>query len=142
MSHLAVNKVEGIDDKKVDFCLVKSAVHLLERVFTIEYVDEVADWLGKNATKVRGIGLKVNGGSYAMDIYMDEETGLSVHSESMMSEAEQDSNFMKEFRKAYTAVATQRALQRAGLSTSLKTVVIGTGKQARAQYKMLGTGGI
>lgn len=138
MSHFAKNKVDGIDVDKVDFECVKSAVKLLEQVFELEYVTEIKDWGGATSI-VKGVGVKLKGTDYGFDMFMDNKT-LVIEGEDMEESFQHNSPFLKEFKKAYTAVAMKKALVSQGLSTNLKASITGSGDTKKVTYSILAGG--
>jgi len=141
MSHYAKNRVEGLDEKKIDWKLVGKSIDLLEKnkVVGFKRVTNLKDYYGKEH-KAKGIGLQVTGDSYALDLYMSEKT-LIVGGESMGSSLKTNSHFMKEFRKAYTILATKDALQREeGMSSVITSKLFGSGRTQKAEWTLDATG--
>lgn len=137
MSHYAKNRIEGLNNEQISWPLVEKAVDLLEKegVLSFQRVSTI-DGYGNRKDRVQGIGLRMAGDRYGIDLFMDNDT-LVVGGESMGDAVRPNSHFMKEFTKAYSAMAIQESLyQNEGFYTTIKTELFGSGNQRVAQYEL------
>ena len=134
MSHLARNKVEGLDESKVNFEIVGKAIDLMERALLGH---KTTDLISYNAVKkCKGIGFIMNGSTYGIDLYMDGGK-LVQEAESMAHEYDHGGAFHREFQKAYTATAVRSYIQGAGYAVGEPAI---KGKAKNKEYEYVGMG--
>lgn len=137
MSHFTKNKVDGLSEDKIDFDILKRALDLMKEngVLDMQFVETIKNYYG-DVQKVKGIGVKVAGDKYGVDLYM-ENGELQMTSDTYQVGSARKA-FKQELTKAYTVCAMVDTFAMDGMQTCINANVLG--EKRRANYYLEATG--
>jgi hypothetical protein len=140
MSHMAKNKIQGLDTKKIKYSMVKKALKMMakHKILDVKIENHVHNWNGEEI-KAKGIAVSVNNDRFHMD-FQPNDKEVIIYTDDYCEHMKSNSQFMKEFKKAYTCVTMQKALQSEGLFCNVKPKLFGNGSHKKANYNIVAEG--